>query len=173
MPVTLVLIDTRLLDTLALLCIQHVQQTSRKVPRSRQLSSVIYVSASLHAKAIKPDTSVRLNVGNQFSEQKGACQCTKCGLWLQSCGGLAVHCCPSSDSPTHCPPTAPTQVACCNAHCDTCSRCFRSIQGRNRHRCSKTCPHPTASDRRLYARVCTCSRLVAYLMACFLEVPGC
>ena len=48
------------------------------------------------------------------------------------CVGLARHKCVAQ---------SPAAVeACCGAHCASCTRCFRSVQGRNRHRCSGSPP---------------------------------
>ena len=75
-----------------------------------------------------------------------------------------MHRCSAS---TSCPvPTEPAAIItsdttarrCCNAHCGTCNRCFRSTQGHNRHRCSTHCHRPTARERDKFPHMCICSR---------------
>ena len=38
------------------------------------------------------------------------------------------------------------------------ARCFRTVQGRGRHRCSRTGPRPTAQQRNSFSHVYVCSR---------------
>ncbi len=94
-----------------------------------------------------------------IAEQPGACQCDRCGRWLKSHGGLAVHKCASaaivgsttiSQEPPH--------KECCAAHCGNCNRCFRSLPGRKRHRCTSSCPRPSSQTRQQFEHVCSCSR---------------
>ena len=70
------------------------------------------------------------------NEQRGVCPCDRCGHWFLSRGGLARHKC-VAQSPASVEPW-------CGAHCASCDRCFRSVQGRNRHHCSGS-PRPYVS----------------------------
>ena len=78
-------------------------------------------------------------------QQAGAVQCPSCQGWFASCGGLAVHTCTgSSQTQSHNDRPATTQhrravtdAPCCQRHCSTCNRCFKSKSGFSRHNCNR------------------------------------
>ena len=99
-----------------------------------------------------------------ISEQRGACQRPRRHRLFQSCGGLPVHRCSAS---TSCPALTASAAAatidaaarsCWSAHCDIGNRCFRSTQGRNRHRCSRHFHRPTTREWDKPPPICICSR---------------
>ena len=79
----------------------------------------------------------KLERAKPIANQKGSVQCSDCGRWLLSKGGLANH---------RCQPVSVAPAKVDDLLCSRCGRSFRSVSGRSRHKCKGTTPTPKSSD---------------------------
>ena len=98
--------------------------------------------------------------------QAGSRQCSRCGRWFRSAGGIAVRKCSmamgqaasesslSSSEPASVVVPRKSGLSCCSAHCSGCGRCCKSKRGFQLHRCAEAPSRPTASDRSSFQFVC-------------------